>query len=92
MDIYQVDEEFEEDKYTVTGKTATDVVLPNIREAARGAAANKRQLPSQSFQRSIVAGKMGNVNLMQTPTQTLIKQSTVMSNRDSTLAKNFAFN
>ena len=34
--IYQVDEEmFEDEKFTVTGRTATDVVLPNIREADR---------------------------------------------------------
>ena len=36
LDMYQVDEEFEEEKYTVTGKTATDVVLPNIREIRVG--------------------------------------------------------
>ena len=37
LSIYQVDEEmFEEEmKYTATGQTATDVILPNIREANR---------------------------------------------------------
>ena len=31
--MFQVDEEFEEEKYTVTGKTATDFNIPNkIRE------------------------------------------------------------
>jgi hypothetical protein len=35
--MFQVDEEYnEEEKFTITGKTATDVVLPDIiREAAR---------------------------------------------------------
>ena len=32
LEIYQVDEEFEEEAYTVTGQTAEDVCLPNIRE------------------------------------------------------------
>ena len=41
--MYQVDEEFEEEKYTVTGQTATDVVLPNIRE--QRLLAKQRQLP-----------------------------------------------
>ena len=40
---------FEEElKYTVTGQTATDVILPNIREANRIGGVNKlmRQLPA----------------------------------------------
>ena len=32
LEIYQVDEDFEEEAYTVTGQTAEDVCLPNIRE------------------------------------------------------------
>lgn len=52
LSIYQVDEEmFEDDqKYTVTGQTATDVVLPNIREAnlKNGAVKQSRQLPNTS--------------------------------------------
>ena len=32
LEIYQVDEDFEEESYTVTGQTAEDVCLPNIRE------------------------------------------------------------
>ena len=35
LEIYQVDEEFEEEAYTVTGQTADDVILPNIREINR---------------------------------------------------------
>jgi len=35
LDMFQVDEEFEEEKYTVTGKTATDFAPNNIREVRR---------------------------------------------------------
>ena len=35
LEIYQVDEDFEEEAYTVTGQTADDVILPNIREINR---------------------------------------------------------
>ena len=35
LEIYQVDEDFEEEQYTVTGQTADDVMLPNIRETNR---------------------------------------------------------
>ena len=47
--MFQVDEEYEEEKYTLTGQTATDVVLPNIREVQRGNTIGlgvKRQLPN----------------------------------------------
>ena len=38
LEMFQVDEEFEEEKYTVTGQTTgAEVVLPNIREFRGGA-------------------------------------------------------
>ena len=51
LEIYQVDEDFEEEAYTVTGQTADDVVLPNIREIHRQKAKHvtkaKLQLPNK---------------------------------------------
>ena len=51
LDIYQVDEEYEEEKHTVTDKTATDdVMLPNIRESKRGSNRAKGPIFSLSKQ------------------------------------------
>ena len=51
LEIYQVDEDFEEESYTVTGQTAEDVCLPNIREQRRNKAKSvtktQLQLPNK---------------------------------------------
>ena len=50
LEMFQVDEEYEGENHTITGKTATDVVLPDIIREARHNNKRGKQSVSQRQQ------------------------------------------